>query len=159
MTADHATATAPSTVGSPRGNGEHDEPATSSRRRRLRRRQALAGVAVLAGLVIAAVVARRDGGGEGGATAAATTSAAVEVRDLVQTDEYDGELGYGEAHAVTAGRGGVVTGATPVGTTVGQGDALFDLDLQPTVLLHGDVPAFRDLSVDADPGADITQVE
>jgi hypothetical protein len=27
------------------------------------------------------------------------------------------------------------------------------------VLLHGDVPAFRDLSVDADPGADVTQLE
>ena len=75
------------------------------------------------------------------------------------TDEYEGELGYGDALAVTAGRTGVVTGVTPAGTTVGQGDALFDLDLQPTVLLHGDVPAFRDLSVDADPGADITQLE
>jgi HlyD family secretion protein/Putative peptidoglycan binding domain len=159
MSPDHATATPPSGVRSSRGNGEHDLPAAASRPRRLRRRQALAGVAVLAGLVIAAVVARRDGGGEGGATAGATTTAAVEVRDLVQTDEYEGELGYGEAHAVTAGRSGVVTGVTPVGTTVGQGDALFDLDLQPTVLLHGDVPAFRDLSVDADPGADITQLE
>jgi len=159
MTADHATATRPSGVGSPRGNGEHDEHAPPSRRRRLRRRQALAGVVLLAGLVTAAVVARRDGGGEGGATAAATTTAAVEVRDLVLTDEYEGELGYGEARAVTAGRGGVVTGVAPVGTTVGQGDALFDLDLQPTVLLHGEVPAFRDLSVDADPGADITQLE
>jgi multidrug efflux system membrane fusion protein len=159
MTADHATATPPSGVGSPRGNGEDDEHAAPSRRRRLRRRQALAGVAVLAGLVTAAVVARRDGGGEGGATAAATTTVPVEVRDLVLTDEYEGELGYGEARAVTAGRGGVVTGVTPVGTTVAQGDALFDLDLQPTVLLHGEVPAFRDLSVDADPGADITQLE
>jgi hypothetical protein len=159
MSADHATATPPSGVGSLRGNGEHDDHAAPSRRRRLRRRQALAGVAVLAGLVTAAVVARRDGGGEGGATAAATTTAAVEVRDLVVTDEYEGELGYGEARAVTAGRSGVVTGVTPVGTTVGQGDALFDLDLQPTVLLHGDVPAFRDLSVDADRGADITQLE
>jgi membrane fusion protein, multidrug efflux system len=46
-----------------------------------------------------------------------------------------------------------------VGTTVGQGDTLFQLDLQPTVLLHGEIPAFRDLSVDADPGADITQLE
>jgi hypothetical protein len=159
MTADHATAAPPSGVGSLRGNGEHDEHAAPSRRRRLRRRQALAGAAVLAGLVTAAVVARRDGGGEGGATAAATTLVPVEVRDLVLTDEYEGELGYGEAHAVTAGRGGVVTGVTPVGTTLGQGDALFDLDLQPTVLLHGEVPAFRDLGVDADPGADITQLE
>jgi membrane fusion protein, multidrug efflux system len=159
MSADHATATPPSKVGSARGNGEHDEHTAPSRRRRLRRRQALAGVAVLAGLVTAAVVARRDGGGEGGATAAATTTVPVEVRDLVLSDEYEGELGYGEARAVTAGRSGVVTGVTPVGTTVGQGDTLFDLDLQPTVLLHGDVPAFRDLSVDADAGSDITQLE
>jgi hypothetical protein len=163
MSADHATATPPSTppstVGSPRGNGEHDEGTAPSRRRRLRRRQALAGVAVLAGLVTAAVVARRDGGGEGDGTAAATSTAAVEVRDLVVTDEYEGELGFGESDAVTTGRSGVVTGVTPAGTTVGQGDVLFHLDLQPTVLLYGDVPAFRDLSVDADPGADITQLE
>jgi membrane fusion protein, multidrug efflux system len=158
MSADHATATPPSEVESPRGNGEHDEQAAPSRRR-LRRRRALAGVAVLAGLVIAAVVARRDGGGEGGAAAEATRSVPVEVRDLAVTDDYEGELGFGESDAVTAGRSGVVTGVTPVGTTVGQGDVLFDLDLQPTVLLHGDVPAFRDLSVDADPGADITQLE
>jgi len=46
-----------------------------------------------------------------------------------------------------------------VGTVVGQGQVLFSLDLQPTVLLHGEIPAFRDLSVDADPGADITQLE
>jgi hypothetical protein len=159
MSADHATATSPSSAGSSRGNGEHDEHATPSRRRRLRRRQALAGVAVLAGLVTAAVVARRDGGGEDGGAAAATTTAAVAVRDLVVTDEYEGELGFGESDVITAGRSGVVTGVTPVGTTVGQGDVLFHLDLQPTVLLHGDIPAFRDLTVDADRGADITQLE
>jgi hypothetical protein len=159
MSAERTTATPPSSVGSPRGNGERDEDTTPPRRRRLRRRQALAGAAVLAGLVTAAVVARRDGGGEDGGAAAATTTAAVEARDLVVTDDYEGELGFGESDAVTAGRSGVVTGVTPVGTTVGQGDVLFHLDLQPTVLLHGEVPAFRDLSVDADPGADITQLE
>jgi HlyD family secretion protein/Putative peptidoglycan binding domain len=159
MSADHATATSPSSAGSPRGNGEHDEHAAPSRRRRLRRRQALAGVAVLAGLVTAAVVARRDGSGEDGGTAAATTTAAVAVRDLVVTDEYEGELGFGESDVITAGRSGVVTGVTPVGTTVGQGDVLFHLDLQPTVLLRGDVPAFRDLTVDADRGSDVTQLE
>jgi hypothetical protein len=98
-------------------------------------------------------------GGEGGGTAGATTTVPIEVRDLVVTDEYEGELGFGETDAVMAGRSGVVTGVTPVGTTVGQGEVLFHLDLQPTVLLHGDVPAFRDLSVGADAGADITQLE
>ena len=89
----------------------------------------------------------------------ATTTVPVEVRDLVLSDDHDGELGFGETGPITAGRSGVVTGVTPVGTSVGQGDCPFDLDLQPTVLLHGDVPAFRDLSVDADPGTDVTQLE
>ncbi|HET6832566.1 MAG TPA: HlyD family efflux transporter periplasmic adaptor subunit [Acidimicrobiales bacterium] len=158
MSVDHVMATSTPGAGSPHTNGGDGEDGAPPRR--LRRRQALAGVVVLAGLVTAVVVVNaNDGGGEGGGTAAATTNVPVEVRDLVVTDDYEGELGFGETDAVTAGRSGVVTGVTPVGTTVGQGDVLFHLDLQPTVLLHGDVPAFRDLSVDADPGADITQLE
>jgi hypothetical protein len=121
----------------------------------------LAGAVVLAGVVaVAAVVVRRRTGDDGGGTvAAATSTVAVEVRDLVLSDEYEGELGFGETDAVAAGRAGVVTGVTPAGTTVGQGDVLFLLDLQPTVLLHGDIPAFRELSVDADPGGDVLQLE
>ena len=159
MSLDQTTGTPAPGAGTPRSNGGRNDHAGRARRRRTRRRQALAGASVLAGLVTVVVVARGDGGGEGGGSAAATTTVPVEVRDLVLTDEYEGELGYGEANAVTAGRSGVVTGASSVATIVGQGDALFDLDLQPTVLLHGEVPAFRDLSVDADPGADITQLE
>jgi HlyD family secretion protein/Putative peptidoglycan binding domain len=161
MSIDHVTASPVPGAGSPDTNGDDGEEAAPSRRRRPLRRQALAGVAVLAGLVTAVVVARGDGGGEDGdgGAAGATTTVPVEVRDLVLSDDYEGELGFGEADPVTAGRSGVVTGATPAGTTVGQGGVLFHLDLQPTVLLHGDIPAFRDLSVDADPGADITQLE
>jgi membrane fusion protein, multidrug efflux system len=162
MSVDHVPATsAPGAPGANGGNGA-DEPRTHSRSRRTRRRQALAGVAVLAGLITAAAaVARSDGGGEDGGdggTGAATT-VPVEVRDLVLTDEYEAELGFGETDPVTAGRSGVVTDVAPVGTVVSQGQVLFSLDLQPTVLLHGEIPAFRDLSVDADPGADIAQLE
>ena len=125
-----------------------------------RGRLILAGVLPLAGLVAAAavVVVRGDGGGEG-ETTTATTSVPVEVRDLVLSDEYQGELGFGPTHPVMAGRDGMVTRVAAATTAVGQGGVLFELDLQPTVLLHGAVPAFRDLSVDADPGADITQLE
>jgi membrane fusion protein, multidrug efflux system len=162
MSVDNVTATPAPGAGSPGTNGEDGEDETRPRSRRPRRRQALAGVAALAGLVTAAVVVNINGGGgedgDGGASGA-TTTVPVEVRDLVLRDDYEGELGFGETDPVTAGRSGVVTGVTPVGTIVGQGDVLFHLDLQPTVLLHGDVPAFRDLSVDADPGADITQLE
>jgi HlyD family secretion protein len=160
MSVGHPTATSVPGAGSPGTDGVGDGKGTRRpRRSRRRRRRALAGGAVLAGLVTAAVVVRGDGGGEGGGSAAATTTAPVEVRDLVLTDEYEGELDFGETDPVTAGRSGVVTGVTPAGTAVGQGGVLFDLDLQPTVLLHGEIPAFRDLSVDADPGADVTQLE
>lgn len=161
MSVDHVTARPAPGGGSPGADGENGEDEARPPARRKRRRQALAGVAVLAGLVTAAVVARGDGGGEDGDDGAtgATTTVPVEVRDLVLSDEYEGELGFGETDPVTAGRSGVVTGVSPVGTVVGEGQVLFHLDLQPTVLLHGEIPAFRDLSVDADPGADVTQLE
>jgi hypothetical protein len=124
----------------------------------------MVGVAVLVLVAAAAtavvIVVRGDGGGESGAAgASSTTSVPIEERDLVQSEELDGELSFGDTAPATAGRDGVVTEATPVGETVGQGEVLFHLDLQPTVLLHGAIPAFRDLSVDADPGDDVTQLE
>lgn len=130
---------------------------------RSRRPLVLVGVPVFAGLAVAvavaAVVATRGGDGGVDDTAEATTTVPVEVRDLVISDEYSGELGFGESAPALAGRSGVVTGVSPVGTTVGQGGVLFHLDLQPTVLLHGEIPAFRDMSVDAAPGTDIAQLE
>jgi HlyD family secretion protein/Putative peptidoglycan binding domain len=160
MSLDHVRATPAPDLGAPGADCGNGAEPPRARIRGRRRRRALAGVAVLAGLV-AAAVARSDGGGEGGGDGAtgATTTVPVEVRDLVLTDEYEGELGFGETDPVTAGRSGVVTGVAPAGMVVGQGQVLFSLDLQPTVLLHGEIPAFRDLSVDADPGADVTQLE
>jgi HlyD family secretion protein/Putative peptidoglycan binding domain len=162
MSLDHVRATPVPDAGSAETNGENGGDAAGPRRlrRRRRRRGALVGVAVLAVLVTAVVVAGGDGGeGTGAEGATSTTTVAVEVRDLVLSEVFDGELGFGDTDPVTAGRDGVVTGVTPLGTTVGQGGVLFHLDLQPTVLLHGAVPAFRDLSVDADPGTDVTQLE
>ena len=159
MSVDHVTATPAPRAGSPDTNGE-DGGGGDGRPRRPRRRLILAGVLPLAGLVTAAVVlARGDGGGEEDDTTTATMSVPVEVRDLVLTEEYDGTLGFGETRPALSGRSGVVTGVTAVGTTVKQGEVLFHLDLQPTVLLHGEIPAFRDLNVDSVPGADINQLE
>jgi hypothetical protein len=140
-------------------DGGHREPPVPARG--AARRRALAGAVLLAGLTAAAVAVARSGGGDGGGDdrTAALTTVPVEVRDLVLVDDYDGELGFGETSPVTAGRSGVVTGVTAVGTSVGQGDVLFHLDLQPTVLVHGEVPVFRDLSAGVTPGADVGQLE
>lgn len=168
MTLDHHISARPAPAGWADGPVPDDgddgrdggDPGEAPSPRRRPRRLLLAGAAALAGLVTAAVVVTRgDDGSEDDDGQMATTTVPVEVRDLVLTDAYEGELGFGETDAATAGRSGVVTGVTAVGATVTQGDVLFRLDLQPTVLLHGDVPAFRDLNVDADPGSDIAQLE
>ncbi len=162
MSLDHVRATPAQGAGSVDASGGDGDDAGSLPRPRRRRRGVLVGLGVLVvsvSAVVVAVVGGDGGGGTSGEGAGSTTTVAVEVRDLVVSDELDGELSFGEADSVTAGGDGVVTGVIPVGTTVGQGGVLFHLDLQPTVLLHGDVPAFRDLSVDADPGADVTQLE
>jgi hypothetical protein len=162
VSVDHVSAT-PAGASQPGFDGENhednedDAPSPPRRhRRRPGRRVVLAGVA---GLAAAVVAISGDGSGEDDDGRAATTTVPVEVRDLVVSDEYEGELGFGETDAVSAGRSGVVTGITPAGTTVRQGDVLFHLDLAPTVLLRGEIPAFRELSVDADPGADVSQLE
>jgi hypothetical protein len=91
--------------------------------------------------------------------ARATTTAAVESRDLVVSDTYDGTLGYGTSSPVEARAPGVVTSTAAVGDVVGPGSVLYELDLQPTVLLTGAVPAFRALSVASEAGSDVTQLE
>ncbi len=125
---------------------------------------AVAGVAVtVAGTAaVVATASGDDGSGAAeaaGGTAGETATAAVETRDLVTTDTYEGQLGYGDAAAVASGRAGVVTSVAAVGETVAPGGTLFAIDLEPTVLVAGAVPAFRDLSVDSDDGADIAQLE
>jgi peptidoglycan hydrolase-like protein with peptidoglycan-binding domain len=115
-------------------------------------------------LVLACGSALLLAGGDGRGTASAsgpaeTSTAEVVAQDLVVTDEYEGELGHGDPTEVASGRSGVVTEVAEVGSTVTEGQALFSVDLQPTILLEGSVPAFRDLSSDSDPGADVAQLE
>jgi hypothetical protein len=117
---------------------------------------------------VAGAVALATAGGTGaeagagaatGSTGAATATAPVETRDLVTIDSYEGQLGYGDASSVVAGRAGVVTSVVAAGDTVEAGGTLFAVDLEPTVLLTGAVPAFRDLDADVDDGVDVAQLE
>ncbi len=139
------------------GNGSAPAPPGGRRRPGRRRVVVLVSVVVLGAVAVATV--RMGDGSPATTRPASTTTAKAERRDLVVSDSYDGQLGYGEASPVTAGRAGVVTEVAAVGTTVTANQALFSIDLQPTVLLYGDVPAFRPLDVDAADGADIRQLE
>lgn len=125
----------------------------------MRRRVLLGGGAAAALVAVGLVVlGGRDGDGEDTVTAA-TELVAVERRDLVVTDTYEGELGFGEAREHVTDRSGVVTTVAAVGSTVEVGGSLFSVDFEPTVLLTGAVPAYRALDVDAADGPDVAQLE
>jgi peptidoglycan hydrolase-like protein with peptidoglycan-binding domain len=112
-------------------------------------------------LVAAIVVVTRRGGDEvadpGGDGASSTVE--VSVQTLTQSEEIEGTLGYGEVHSLTAGRAGTLTSSAASGSTVDRGGDLFSVDRQPTVLLFGDVPLYRDLDESVDDGPDVTQLE
>lgn len=99
--------------------------------------------------------------------------------DLVDFEEADGELGFGEAvplrrirsepdsggtgePAEPDGQGGegqqLITWLPPVGSTVARGGPLFRVDDQPVTLLFGQLPTYRRLTVGVK-GGDVKQLE
>ena len=94
------------------------------------------------------------------ASLAAVETAIVERRDLIEADEFDGELGYGPESKVTGQGGGVITALPDLGSTIGRGDPLWELDGAPGPrLLFGDRPMWRELRRGVDDGADVQQLE
>lgn len=108
---------------------------------------------------VTALATNRSAAQDSAAAAPLPSVATVERRDLVVTETFVGELTYADARTLTTGRAGTVTTATPVGDVVTVGSALFSVDLEPAVLLTGEVPAFRPLDVDASDGSDVRQLE
>ncbi len=91
---------------------------------------------------------------------AAVETAIVERRDLIESDEFDGELGYGPESKVTGQGGGVITALPDLGSTIGRGEPLWEVDGAPGPrLLFGDRPMWRELRRGVDDGADVRQLE
>lgn len=99
---------------------------------------------------------KRTGSGAGGSRPLET--ATVTRQTLVERKTVDGTLGYGDATVVADRVGGTLTALPPVGQTVARGQALFRVDDEPTVLLYGRLPAYRDLAPGTE-GPDVRQFE
>jgi peptidoglycan hydrolase-like protein with peptidoglycan-binding domain len=141
--------------GPPSGTGGHAPP-----RRRGRRAAAVAAVGLLAAGAAWWTVARPQAGrGDPAGAAPATTTAAVAARDLRAQEQVQGTLGYGDARAVTNQRQGTITWLPDEGAVVRRGQALYRVDGKPVQLLYGRLPAWRELSVGVDDGADVRQLE
>jgi len=119
-----------------------------------------AGITVVA--VGAAVAATVGFGGGGGGTAEASDlppkTATVTRQTLVDTDEVDGELGYGDPTGLRGGSGGMVTWLAPEGETIKRGKPALRIDGNPVVVLYGPLPLYRPLS-DGVEGPDVKQFE
>jgi membrane fusion protein, multidrug efflux system len=85
-------------------------------------------------------------------------TATVERRTLRLVEDLAGTLGHGEERPISAGAPGMLTALPATGTLVERGGTLFEVDGQPTVLLYGEVPAWRTLGPGVS-GPDVQQLE
>jgi membrane fusion protein, multidrug efflux system len=123
-------------------------------------------IAWVAGLTVVAVGAAGAaavgfGGDDGGTPARGTLppqTAEVTRQTLVDIEEVDGTLGYGDEAALRGSGGGTVTWLPAAGSTVARGRPLYRVDDEPVVLLYGALPLYRQLSSGVE-GADVKQFE
>ena len=115
--------------------------------------------AVAAAASGAAATAGRSAAQDRTVAAPALPTEPLARRDLVVTETFTGELAYAGLRTLTTGRAGTVTTVAPVGSVLTVGQVLYSVDLEPAVLLVGEVPAFRALDVDVSDGPDVRQLE
>ena len=114
-----------------------------------------------AALVGATVVVVAAGSGSGVAKPLASSGPTTTIarRDLVQTDDQQGTLGYSGGATVYSQLGGVVTWLPQPGDVVRPNRRLFALDQTPVILMNGAVPASRTLAQGISDGADVRELK
>ena len=162
--------------------GDAAQPRWRSRRVRI-------GGAVVAVVVVAGIIVLVSGGGSSSPAVSATGhSSTVTRRNLVSRQSVDGTLGYANpitisaaggasstsSSAATSAAGGgaaggsssssgstssTITSIAPEGSVVTLGQTLFAINGEPTVLLFGSTPMYRQLSTSSTAGPDILQLE
>lgn len=121
-------------------------------------------VVVIAALAAGAVFMTGDDG-ETAADATTTSTpdtdfatAVVARKDLVETTEIDGTLGFGDPTALPNRAAGVLTALPEPGTIIEPGDVLYEVNEVPVVYLPGETPAHRMMRDDTE-GTDVLQLE
>jgi peptidoglycan hydrolase-like protein with peptidoglycan-binding domain len=81
-------------------------------------------------------------------------------RDLVDREDVDGTLGFGDARAVSAPAAGTITRLRAEGATLRRGQSLLSIDARATGwALYGRRPLYRDLGPGSTDGRDVREVE
>ncbi|WP_084469289.1 peptidoglycan-binding protein [Nocardiopsis trehalosi] len=131
-------------------------------RTRRGRRVALTTAAALLGAACvalgASIGAARGETGDAAATGLPPETAEVVRQTLADTEEIDGELGYGPATAAVSRASGTLTALPGSGDTVARGETLFEVDADPVTLMYGGEPAYREMAPGMS-GRDVEQLE
>ena len=112
---------------------------------------------VAAALAVAGVLKGTTTPGAGGAGAFKTLTALVTRRTLVSQTQVSATLADAGSYSVVNQASGTLTRLPAVGKVVRQGQALYQVDGRPVVLLYGRVPAWRTLSAGMT-GADVREL-
>jgi hypothetical protein len=89
-----------------------------------------------------------------------TGTAAVTKGSVAERTQYTGTLGFDGSYPVAGlGAPGVLTAVARTGSTVRRGGVLYRVADQPTHLLFGAVPAYRDLRPGMAAGPDVKELE
>ncbi len=87
-------------------------------------------------------------------------TAEVVRRDLIDTEEFDGTLGFGDPEPLYTNTSGIVTGLLPEeGEVLDVGATLFEVNSYPIVLLRGERPMYRPFQSQMEDGPDVVQLE
>ncbi len=130
-----------------------------------RRRAVFGGLASVVLVAGGAAVVMRSGNPSADDTdddaAAETPTATAEVtkRDLEESEDLSGTLGYGDQTDLTLQTDGTITALPALGTVIDRGQTVVEVNGQPITLWYGNRPLWRELSAGADDGADIEEVE
>ncbi|HEY6761848.1 MAG TPA: peptidoglycan-binding domain-containing protein [Baekduia sp.] len=127
-----------------------------------------AGRAAAGAVVVAAAAAGATwllAAGDGATPSAANDavplgSAAVQAKDLIDRQDVNGALAFGDERAVGAPVAGTLTRLRAEGGTVRRGQSLMSIDARATAwVLYGRRPMYRDLGPGAADGGDVRQLE
>lgn len=89
----------------------------------------------------------------------AVGTAVVHRQDLTVTDLVNGTLGYPPSAPVVNRLAGTYTALPAEGSVIGRGQALYQIDGSPVVLMYGRQPAWRAFAPDIPDGPDVAELE
>jgi Putative peptidoglycan binding domain len=139
---------------------EMDHGDVTPARSPFRRRAVFAVVTLLAAAVALAIVLETRSTPPRNAKNASSAAgvATVQRRNLVETDTESGTLSYAEPQTVYDRLTGTITSLPRVGQVVKRGQALFEVDDKPVILLYGSKPAYRELDSADKSGPDVGEL-